>query len=242
MLNNHNLRTPVTELRAGNIDAKPITVNGWDGDEVVNDEAWSFFEYTTVTMESGEEVEVVVRDYSSIVLAADETGRMVEINGGTGGYIPNAESYVDDTDEDDENALTAQDLEDLESGDIIEASAEGPMMNYWYPVDVIDESNAAEAAYILRNLPLVVVMVDDQWGIALSGGGMDLTWEIAAAYCALGMLPPVHFADLPRMAHEDTTRNRYVFIAMHRSLSVMQSWMVQRTERLARAYPEWPTA
>lgn len=236
---NHNLSTPVGELHVSSVDAKPIQVNGWDGDGIVNEDAWSFFEWTTVTLDSGEDVEVVVKDYNTIVAAMDGAGRTVEVNHQAGGYIGDIVSYLDNIEDDDENAFTREVLESLENGDV-EASVEGPMMNYWYPVERIDESNAAEAAFALRDLPLVVVMVDDAWGIALSGGGMDLSWEIATGYVVLGELPPVHF-ELPAMADGDSPRKRYVFRAMLRSLNVMHGWMLTRANKLTGAHPDWET-
>jgi hypothetical protein len=81
---------------------------------------------------------------------------------------------------------------------------EGPMMNYSYAVDTWRES-PQEAADRISHLPLCVVTFSDDGAydgihLALTGGGMDLSWEICEAYILLGYLPPVHFADLPAMA------------------------------------------
>jgi hypothetical protein len=84
-------------------------------------------------------------------------------------------------------------------------SADGPMMNYWYPLPgcSFDEDNAAK----ISHLPLALVQVNGETGIALTGGGMDLTWEIIAAHVALGYLPPLHFCRPPKMA-DRWTRSR----------------------------------
>lgn len=103
-------------------------------------------------------------------------------------------------------------------------SAEGPMMNYWYPIN----DNAGEygkdpldLAAKIGHLPLCVVEVDDALGLALTGGGMDLSWQICAAFVAIGMAPPVHFAHLPAMAETWTEdRHERVYEAMRRSLEV----------------------
>ena len=71
---------------------------------------------------------------------------------------------------------------------------EGPMMNYYYPVDIDDMYEAAKA---IIDLPLCVVEVDDNTGLALTGGGMDLSWDICDAFIQLGYLPPLHFCRLP---------------------------------------------
>ena len=75
------------------------------------------------------------------------------------------------------------------------APSEGPMMNFFYPLP----SGAHDPA-ALAYLPVCLVTLNDEPGLALTGGGMDLSWEICEAYMRLGYLPPVHFADLPHMA------------------------------------------
>lgn len=73
----------------------------------------------------------------------------------------------------------------------------GPMMNYYYPLHrELDEEEIAN----LVNLPLVYVEIDESPGLALSGGGMDLSWEICEAFIRLGFLPPANFASLPAMS------------------------------------------
>lgn len=81
-----------------------------------------------------------------------------------------------------------------------ELLAEGPMMNYIYPCRVDDPH---EAAAKLDGLPLCIVQDqdDDETYLALTGGGEDLSWEIAEAYMRLDFLPPLHFVrDLPRVS------------------------------------------
>lgn len=74
----------------------------------------------------------------------------------------------------------------------------GPMMNYYYP---LEESPGWDGLRQLVDLPLCLVTIDgDRYGLALTGGGMDLSWEICEAFMRLGMLPPLHFAGLPGMA------------------------------------------
>lgn len=85
--------------------------------------------------------------------------------------------------------------------DARDMGAEGPMMNYYYPADLDDPEDAARK---LADTCLCVVEVDGRTGLALTGGGMDLSWEIVGAFMALGMLPPAHFAHLPHMADRRT--------------------------------------
>lgn len=81
-------------------------------------------------------------------------------------------------------------------------SAEGPMMNYFY---VLEEGrywsrsvDLAEWAAKLDGLPLCAVTVGEDAGLALTGGGMDLSWEIAEAHLRLGYRPP-QWLRLPEM-------------------------------------------
>ncbi len=93
---------------------------------------------------------------------------------------------------------------------------EGPQMNYWYPLDLIEKDPAGAAKKIV-DLPLCVVDVDGAFGLALTGGGTDLSWEICAAYVTLGQCPPVHFASrLPRVAAMTLDADRLRVIAAAR--------------------------
>ena len=99
--------------------------------------------------------------------------------------------------------------------------AEGPMVNYFYPLMGI-ENEPVEAAAKLGHLPLCVVqLADGRTGLALTGGGMDLSWEICEAFIRLGYLPPTHFAMLPGMADRGTSdRDRVIVAACRRSFAV----------------------
>lgn len=83
--------------------------------------------------------------------------------------------------------------------------SEGPMMNYMYKIDTSRVGGLENAALAIFDLPLCVVsFIDGQrWGekyLALTGGGMDLSWDICLAYMRLGYLPPIHFYHLPEFA------------------------------------------
>lgn len=116
-----------------------------------------------------------------------------------------------------------------EWGAEVDEQGDGPMMNYYYPVDdVVIERHGddAEAAMKLKGLPLCIVHFLDrgihgQYALALTGGGMDLSWEICEAFMRLGELPPTKFADLPGMAgrpSDDT--DRWVVAGCIRALEV----------------------
>jgi hypothetical protein len=107
---------------------------------------------------------------------------------------------------------------------------EGPMMNYHYPLPET-HMGGFEMADAIRDLPLCVVnwMNEDGYSLALTGGGMDLSWQICEAFMRLGFLPPVHFADLPGMAGTgDRPDERKVVKACVRSL---EEWAVISNRR-----------
>ncbi len=118
-----------------------------------------------------------------------------------------------------------------EDGDELAGYDGGPMMNYYYPAEIDDP---AAAARLLADTCLVPVEVAGRTGLALTGGGMDLSWEIVGAFVALGMLPPVHFADLPRMADRRTADpdTLTAIAACLRSCEVMAGWIERRSSSL----------
>ncbi|MFA5186593.1 MAG: hypothetical protein WC551_08975 [Patescibacteria group bacterium] len=75
---------------------------------------------------------------------------------------------------------------------------DGPMMNYFYPVPFLGSCEDAAKA-LGQTCVCVVELSDGTRGLALTGGGMDLSWEIARAHVSLGFLPPA-WLRLPRMA------------------------------------------
>jgi hypothetical protein len=80
---------------------------------------------------------------------------------------------------------------------------EGPMMNYYYPLPDFDHwPDPAQAAKRIADLPLCIIRFSDsgEYALALTAGGMDLSWEICEAYMCLGYLPPLHFCHLPSLA------------------------------------------
>jgi hypothetical protein len=111
-------------------------------------------------------------------------------------------------------------------------SGEGPMMSYFYPVDLDD---AEEAARKLVDTCLCVVTMTEgnQTGLALTGGGMDLSWEICAAFIALGFLPPLHFCDLPGMAGRPRGKeDAFTIKACLRSCEIAASRAMRTAERI----------
>lgn len=86
-----------------------------------------------------------------------------------------------------------------------------PMMNYYYPLPDFDGNEAGEGQLLLDRHGGAVAIVeldpngDTQYALALTGGGMDLRWDICEGFMLLGYLPPVYFVDLPRFAGKQLT-------------------------------------
>lgn len=119
-------------------------------------------------------------------------------------------------------------LRDLAREEVMDNQTDNyvPMMNYRYPLpdyDGVPEDDQVK----LRDTCLVLVEFDGEYFLALSGGGMDLSWEIARAYMLLGYLPPLHFVrDLPRFAgQEDSDDAQFeVLAAAKEAADVAARW------------------
>ena len=85
-----------------------------------------------------------------------------------------------------------------------------PMMNYYYELPYY-EGDPEEDQLTLYQSSANVVLVrmpnikdnGDSYALALSGGGMDLSWDICHAYILLGYAPPLHFCNLPDLGQDN---------------------------------------
>lgn len=117
--------------------------------------------------------------------------------------------------------------EDCENHDAdIDTYDDGPMMNYAYPIGELSDDDLAN----LIDLPLTYITwrreFESDHELALSGGGMDLSWEICEAYIRLGYLPPHHFAALPAMAGRGSSaRDKAIIAACRASVEHAQSML-----------------
>jgi hypothetical protein len=112
--------------------------------------------------------------------------------------------------------------------------SEGAIMSYAYPIDLKRiYNNADRAALLIAHLPLCLIEMDGDYYLALTGGGMDLSWEIAEAYMRLGYLPPTQFSDLPLYAGQDLNgTRRWILRGMRRSLNLQINWAKSDLARL----------
>lgn len=117
---------------------------------------------------------------------------------------------------------------------------EGPMMNSRYPIDVRRVGGPRDAARAIKHLPLCIVDIDQAYYLALTGGGMDFSWEIAEAYMCLGYLPPQFVHDLPHMAGRKLSdpRTKWVLEGVRKAVRVQRDWAQQALDRLDRYWAE----
>jgi hypothetical protein len=113
---------------------------------------------------------------------------------------------------------------------------EGPMMNYFYPLGFeVDDGTARKHAWRIRNLPLCMVRVGDVWGMALTGGGMNLSWEICEAFMRLGCLPPAHFTPAAMCGRGTSAKDRWIVRGYVRSCRVLVGWTKRRAQEAREA-------
>lgn len=93
-----------------------------------------------------------------------------------------------------------------------------PMMNYIYGLpddfetDMVKKFGSdwrTKIKPLLSNTTLIYFNKEHKYYIALTGGGMDLSWEICETYINLGYLPPMHFCGLPKMGGMDIFSRKY---------------------------------
>ena len=104
-------------------------------------------------------------------------------------------------------------------------------MNYRYPVPDFDRkshssSKIKKALDEAGSLTLIEDLKSGEKYLALTGGGMDLSWDINKGYINLGFTPPAHFCrNLPEMAGMRFTKeNEEVILGCRRSLEAQSGW------------------
>lgn len=108
-----------------------------------------------------------------------------------------------------------------------------PMMNYIYPLP--DNFEVPEDfREKLHNMTIVWINDEEKHYLALTGGGMDMTWEIAETYIDLGYYPPTAYCRLPRMAGKDysSKKNKRIIDACKESLKASSGWKQSTLKQL----------
>jgi len=110
---------------------------------------------------------------------------------------------------------------------------EEPMMNYIYP---LGQNFRPEDDSWKKLNNTTIVEIDGEYYLALTGGGMDMTWQIAESYINLGYYPPAHYCRLPRMAGKDykSEKNQRIITACKESLDTVSTWALNNKEELER--------
>lgn len=98
----------------------------------------------------------------------------------------------------------------------LDARGDDPIMNYYYPLPAFN-SEPEQAQEKLAGLCLTLVHMTnceheadgEGYALALTGGGMDLSWDICEAYLRLGYAPPLHFAHLPNFAGQNNGKEPF---------------------------------
>ena len=98
-----------------------------------------------------------------------------------------------------------------------------PMMNYIYP---LGENFEVPDDFRVKLVNTTIVQMGDEYFLALTGGGMDMTWEICESFINLGYYPPVHFCRLPQICGKGKRKwDRHIIDCCNESLKIMASWI-----------------
>lgn len=223
MANTATEHVNVDTLYPGALGVKPVSID-WEAMSYPGEGRWSYAEHVDVWVDRDDTYrDVIVRDGYTAALYVD--GETFESDD----FERYAESLPDGLSEEQFDAVFAG-----------IADSDGPMTNFWYPYDFRDD--LVEAAAKIAHLPLAVVEVEGAKGLALTGAGMDFSWEICEAFVRLGFLPPTHFARLPGMAGRgESARDKVIIAACKRAFRVAQKNLQYDLDSLTRLYPDEPS-
>ncbi len=221
-------------LSVDSIDTKPQSFD-WSAhpmDDFVGRDyegvTWKFWEYA----EPEDDDVAECNDCGEEITFTENGWRHSQTLGTTVFVIP----IAGEEDEDPEDPPTEDDYDHYPEPDDDYNRERGPMMSYWYPVRISDPARAAKK---LTHLPVCVVEVDGETGLALTGGGMDLSWEICEAFIVVGAYPPFHLAaHLPRMADRWTDNKARTLAVCRDTCRMMQMWVTSALNVL-RETEEW---
>ena len=130
-----------------------------------------------------------------------------------------------------------------------------PMMNYIYPLpdsfaEDMEKRFGKDWPKKIKNSLDVTTIVeigrtgqkyydDSEYFMALTGGGMDLSWEICESYMNIGYYPPAHFCNLPIMAGRgEDKKDKETIAACMKSLELQTGWRSSAKSNLQRMLDE----
>lgn len=198
------------QLNYDAVDSKPVNID------------WSAQEYTVILPDRW-----AICDSDGSVYEKDANGKPVYYDSES-----DAETnmYNHSTEDQDEKGLHTAVFGPYDSDWDGDVSDYDPMMNYYYPLPNLTQEDARTLDDANVNLTIVEFTASGETGLALTGGGMDFSWEICEGYVALGYFPPAHFANLDKDACHDPTRPENMKL-----LSICQQSLRALYERAERA-------
>lgn len=109
-----------------------------------------------------------------------------------------------------------------------------PMMNAVWPIHLPYRMTEDEAAKRLNECSISMCLIriegsdyeESTYALAMTGGGMDMSWSIAAAYIALNCLPPHHL----RLPHYAGMRVTKQLLTVVRALEQSNKELQERTQ------------
>lgn len=113
-----------------------------------------------------------------------------------------------------------------------------PAMSYHWPVRLPRDACEAATAQAVLDCGSVALIAWNDGGhsIVLTGGGMDLSWDICAAYVACGQLPPVALSGLPALAGHKPDQS--VVAAMIRSCEAVATQVSIAAKQIAEQFSD----
>ena len=119
-----------------------------------------------------------------------------------------------------DGAWELEDCPHCNGGTILERPEVSPMMNYRWELPGYGgdpESDQLRLYQSRVNMVLIKIIggedAEDEYALALSGGGMNLAWDIAQAYILLGYVPPITLYDsLPLFAGQDNSQEPFASV------------------------------
>ncbi|MFA5143742.1 MAG: hypothetical protein WC522_06215 [Candidatus Omnitrophota bacterium] len=113
-----------------------------------------------------------------------------------------------------------------------------PMTNYAYllPEEFKKDlrgKDIKKMANECSGITLVYLICLERYALALTGCGMDHSWEICEAYVNFGYLPPIHFCDLPELSGiKFDEKTQELINACKKSLEISSGYAYCLKERL----------
>lgn len=97
---------------------------------------------------------------------------------------------------------------------------EGPTSSIYWEIRLPSRMDEHDVARAIHDLPLCLVKVGrdhEEYGLTLTGGGMNLTWEIVEAFTRIGSLPPTDKIDFPSIGRGESELDRYLIAVCKRT-------------------------